>query len=187
MPEEQNSQNPNSQAQQSGQPVPSPAGASNTVTPPQEQTVPYARFKEINDRLKAMEDEQTKQAAERQAADEKRMAEQAEWQKLAETHKGTLEKLQPRIATLDKLTEMVLAQYQDEVKEWPEQVRAMAPADEADILIKLDWLKRAKPLALELMNDKTPVPGNGGRPKPAAPAGQRHEPIENAVNVRRAF
>lgn len=152
-------------------PATPPAGVSNTEQPSQEQTVPYTRFKEVNDRLKALEDEAATKATEQQAEDEKKLAAQAEWQKLAESRKAKVEELKPKADLADKLSAMVLEQYDAEIKEWPEQVKAMAPSAEADVLVKLDWMKRAKPLALELMADKTPTPGNGRRPTPSAPAG----------------
>lgn len=170
MAEQEQTTTPETQ-QPEQKPVAPSAATQNTDTPPQEQTVPYARFKEVNDRLKALEDEQAKRQREQQEADEKRLAEQQQWQKLYESRKADVEKLTPKAELADKLSALVLEQYAAEIKEWPEQVRAMAPAEDADVLVKLDWLKRAKPLAQELMGDKTPPPGNGRRPTPVGPSG----------------
>lgn len=159
------------EATQQEQKPATPAAEPSKTETPAEQTVPYARFKEINDKLKALEDEAAKVAKEREAEDEKKLAAQQEWQKLAESRKTKVEELLPKAELADKLSEMVLAQYQAEIKEWPDTVKAMAPADDASILQKLDWMNKAKPLALELMSDKTPTPGNGRRPTPSAPAG----------------
>jgi hypothetical protein len=156
-------------AQPAATPAPAtpPAGALPAETPAQEQTVPYERFKQVNDRLKAIEDERALEAKQRQEADEKKLAQDQEWQKLYESRKAKVEELTPKAELADKLSAMVLEQYTAEIAAWPEQVRNMAPADDADVLSKLDWMKKAKPLAVELMADKTPVPGNGRRPTPA--------------------
>lgn len=135
--------------------------------------MPYARFKEINDKLKAIEDENAKRAKEQAVENDKKLAEQAEWQKLADSRKATVDELTPKAEKASQLEAQLLEQYTAELKEWPEQVRNMAPADDADVLVKLDWMKRARPLAVELMTDKTPTPGNGRRPTPTAPAGQQ--------------
>lgn len=183
MADEQNP-TPATPAQDTAQaPATSPAGANTTETPAQEQTVPYARFKEVNDKLKAMEDDHAKRIKAQEAADEQSAKQQGEWQKLYEGHKAKVEELTPKAELADKLSALVLEQYAAEIKEWPEQVRNMAPADDADVLVKLDWMKRAKPLAVELMADKTPVAGNGRRPQPAGPAGKgAHEEKARAAH-----
>lgn len=170
--EQQNKQQEQSQeAQDKDKQAASSAATENTEQQPTEQTVPYSRFKEVNDRLKALEQDATKRAKEQEAENEKRLAEQAKWQELYEGSKGKLAELTPKAELADQLSEMVAQQYAAEIAEWPDQVKAMAPADDASILVKLDWLKRARPLAQELMEDKTPPAGNGRKPPPKAPAG----------------
>lgn len=169
MPEETQAQNQEAQAE--NKPAASSAATQNTEQQPQEQTVPYSRFKEVNDRLKAIEQEAAARAAAQAAEDEKKLAQQQEWQKLYEARKAKVDELTPKAELADKLSEMVLAQYEAEIKDWPEQVRGMAPSDDASILAKLDWMNKAKPLAVELMADKTPTPGNGPRPTPVAAGG----------------
>jgi hypothetical protein len=159
---------PSAQAQAPATP---PAGASPTETPAQEQTVPYARFREINEQLKALKDEADKQAKTARKAEEERLATQNEWQQLAETRKATIDELTGFAELASQLSEQAASQYEAEIAEWPEQVRGMAPADDASILEKMAWMNKAKPLALELLKDKTPIPGNGIRPKPIGAAG----------------
>lgn len=167
MAEQEQSGQPEAQEQK---PAASSDATKNTEPQPQEQTVPYIRFKEVNDRLKALEEQAAKEAKQRAAEDEKKLAEQQQWQELAEKRQAKVDELATKADLADKLTEMVAAQYQAEIKDWPEQVRNMAPGDEASILDKLAWLHKAKPLALELLGDKTPVAGNGPRPKAVSPA-----------------
>jgi hypothetical protein len=138
---------------------------------PADVMIPKARFDEVNNALKKLQGDAAEQAKAAAKAEEERLAHQAEWQKLYEGSKAKVGELTPKAELADKLTEMVTAQYAAEIATWPEQVKAMAPDAEADILTKLAWMNKAKPLAVELMADKTPTPGNGTRPKPAAPAG----------------
>jgi len=163
-----------------------PAGAQNTETPT-EAMIPIARFNEVNNRLKALEKEQATRSKEQQAEDEKKLAAQAAWQELADKRKAALEELTPKVELADKLTELVTAQYANEVKAWPEQIRNMAPAEDATILAKLDWMAKAKPLALELMADKSPVAGNGRRPTPTATVGKTPAKVEPITDVRKNF
>lgn len=152
----------------------SAATSAETIKPDTESpelTIPKHRYDEVAKKLRDLEATAAAQAKAQAASDEKKLAEQAEWQKLADKRKADVEALTPKAELADKLTEMVTAQYAAEIKDWPEQVRNMAPDDGADILTKLVWMSKAKPLAVALMADKAPIPGNGGRPKVAAPAG----------------
>lgn len=158
------------EAQQPEQPATTPAVAQKTDTQSQEQTVPYTRFKEVNDRLKALEDERAAEKQAREEEDGKKLAEQAEWQKLAENRKTKLDELKPKADLADKLATMVTTQYEAEIKDWPETVKAMAPNADAPILDKLEWMQKAKPLALELMAEKSTAHGNGRKPPPVSAA-----------------
>ena len=64
-------------------------------TPKQEintaKTVPYDRFKEVNDKAKELEARLSQIEAESKAAKEKELAEQAKWQELAEQRAAELE------------------------------------------------------------------------------------------------
>jgi hypothetical protein len=148
-----------------------PTAATPAETPAEELMIPKHRYDEVSRKLKALEDEAAKKAKEQQAEDEKKLAQQQEWQKLYEGRKAKVEELTPKAELADKLTEMVTQQYEAEIKNWPDTVKAMAPSADASILVKLDWANKARPLATELLADKTPTPGNGRRPQPVSPAG----------------
>ena len=147
----------------------SPAVAKNTETPA-ESMIPKSRFDEVNNRLKELEKQATEKELARKAEDEKKLAENAEWQKLAEKRKEAADELKPKAELADKLSELVLAQYEAEIENWPEEVRKMAPGDEASVLTKLDWMNKAKPLAVALLADKPPVAGNPRKPTPVGAA-----------------
>lgn len=122
--------------------------------------------KEAADRRKALADAEV--AA--KAAEEATLANQQQWQTLAEKRRGEIDALTPKAELADSLSALVAAQYEAEIKDWPQTVKDMAPSADASILVKLEWMQKAKPLALELMGDKTPQAGNGRRPTPVAPA-----------------
>jgi hypothetical protein len=142
------------------------------TTEPAQDMIPKSRFNEILNKLKTLEDERATELAKREQEETDRKKAQEKWQEIAEENERKLAETKPRLATAEKLEALVLQQYDEEIKKWPESVRKMAPSDDADILVKLDWKQRAQPLAMELMEDKTPVPGNGRRPSPSNPAGK---------------
>lgn len=111
---------------------------------------------------KAAEEAQTK-------AEEERLAQSAEWQKLADSRKAKIEELTPKAELADKLSALMAAEYEARTKDWPQDVKILAPRDDAPVAEKWDWMMRATPLATA---DKTPVPGNGRRPQPTGPVGQ---------------
>lgn len=140
--------------------------------------------KEAAERRKAASDAET--AA--KAAEEANLADQKRWQELAEKRREERDAFAPKVELADKLTELVTAQYAAEIKAWPEQVRAMAPADDASILAKLEWANKARALATELMADKTIAPGNGRRPQPVGAAGaNKRQEVTPIYDVRRNF
>lgn len=67
-----------------------PAGAINTDTKP-EIMIPKQRFDEVNDRLKALEAEREKAAAELSTAEKKRLAEEGKFRELYEKQQAELE------------------------------------------------------------------------------------------------
>lgn len=181
MPEQEQSQ----EAQQEQKPAASAAEPSKTDTQQQEQTVPYSRFKEINDRLKMLEEQREQEAKAREEEENKKLADQQRWQELYETSTKKLAELTPKADLADKLAEKLLDQYEKEIANWPDEVKGMAPKPEASILDKLDWLDRARPLAKALSEGKTPPAGNGPRPRSTAPAGQHQNEQRTRASYER--
>jgi len=138
--------------------------------------IPKSRFDEVNNKLKTLEREALTREAAQKEADDKKLAAAQEWQKLADKRAETVAELKPKAELADKLSEMVLAQYQAEIKEWPAEVKAMQPSEDASILEKLDWMNKAKPLALAMLADKPVQAGNGRRPQPVAASARPEQP-----------
>jgi vacuolar-type H+-ATPase subunit I/STV1 len=162
------------EAQQEQKPATTPAVAQNTDIQSPEQTVPYTRFKEINDKLKAFEDDVAKQAKANQAAEEERLAKQSEWQTLADGRKAKLDEIEPAHAALverkDKLEAVLSKQLEDELATWPDEVKALDPGKDTDLLARMEWANKSRALAAKL-GAQPPTPGNGRRPNPVAQAG----------------
>jgi hypothetical protein len=146
------------------------AETKNTDTQSQELMIPKHRYDEVSNKLRKLEEDAAKKAKADSEEEERRLAQQAEWQKLADQRKAKVEELMPQVELATKLAELVTEQYTAEIADWPEQVKAMAPSEDASILTKLEWMRKAKPLATELLADKSPTPGNSRRPAPISAA-----------------
>lgn len=173
---------PDDGASGGGNPNPAdpPAGAQNADKPTGDDSpgkdepapVPYARFKEINDRLKQLEQEQRKAADAAAKAEEERLAKQQEWQQLADQRQAKLSELQPKAELADTLSQQLRAQIDAEIAKWPEEVTAMKPADDAPITAWMDWAGKARAVVAKLTEEKQPAGGNRRGPKPTG-SGQR--------------
>ncbi len=133
--------------QQSGQ---TSAGTQNTETTT-EQTVPYSRFKEINDKLKQLETDRKKAEEAQRKAEEQAEIEKGNWQKIAEERKAQLDQLTPKATLADDLTVIVTQQLDAEIAAWPESARAIVSADGLDLKAKLELVNRTRPLAQEIL------------------------------------
>lgn len=168
MPDEQATQEATQQEQKPAAPS---AETKNTDTQSQEQTVPYARFKEINDKLKALEDDAAKKAKADADEEERRKIAQGEWQKLAEENKAKVAELTPKADLAAEMLDWFNGYVKAETAEWPESLKAFDPGDEAAFKVRTKWLDEGRKLAAQLAEGKAPAPGNGRRPTPSAPAG----------------
>ncbi|PYJ11288.1 MAG: hypothetical protein DMF06_03490 [Verrucomicrobia bacterium] len=147
-----------------------PAGAQTTETPA-DQMIPKSRFDEINKELKALRAEKEAASSEAQKAKEKQMVEQAQWQQLAEERGKTIDGYKAKADEYDKLAPVVAEQLKAEIDQWPEKVKGLFPTAEMPVNEMLEWAKRFRPLAQEMMGTTAIVPGNGTRPKAVGMAG----------------
>lgn len=114
-----------------------PAAAENTGT--QGHMIPKTRFDEVNTELKRLRSEMERLGVERQAAEEKRLAEQQEWQKLAEARAARIAELEPLAQRVKEAQEALAATVKARVDRLPEDVRDMVP-DFGDARKTLEWL-----------------------------------------------
>lgn len=147
-----------------GQTAPgTPAGAQNTVpTKPAEQTIPYERFKAVNDKLKALESAAEKAAKEQAEAEQKRLAEANEYKTLWE--KAQAEAAQQAEARIDAerkaLRLQVVAATPGFPTKWADRLRGNTLEEmQAD----------AKELMADLPKPSAPnangAPGDGSAPR----------------------
>ena len=118
--------------------------------------MPYERFKEVNDRLKALEATQAKTEADRKAAADKALADQAQWQKLAEQREIELkaertERLRMEVAVAKGLPVGLAGRLQGDDK-------AAMEKDADTILAQIAEAAKGK------LGPGVPPPPQGGRP-----------------------
>ena len=167
------------------QPAANPSTETKNPNPPTEHMIPKHRFDEVNEKLQKLQADADKAAKEAAKAEEERLAKEKQWEDLAEQRKTRIAELEPAHAALSerttKLEAMISAQLEAEIKEWPDEVKALDPGKDADLLVRLDWLNRSRALA-EKLSGQPPIPGNGRRPAPVAQAGKH----QNDQSVRTA-
>lgn len=113
-------------------------------------------------------------------AAEKQLEQQAEWKTLAEQRAAKVQELEPLQGKLAAYEKLLGTQLDAELKAWPKEVLELAPAN-ADMLTRLEWVARSRPLAEKLMATP-PANGNGPGPKPAGQAGQKVQ--DDAARLR---
>lgn len=180
----------NTEKPQENQPAATPAGAQNTDTGAGEHMIPKSRFDELNNKLKAMEEQAAKLQQEREEAERKAAEEQGEYRKLYEQATAKVGELTPKSKMLDKLSDMVSAQLKAEVDKWPEEVKALLPEESTDTLAFYEAVNRARPLAQKLTEATTqpaPPAGNGRSPKPTGPAGTSKSEEERRLAYQRQW
>lgn len=112
-----------------------PAEAQNTETGP--KPVPYDRFKEVNDRVRAAEAELA------QYQREKAEREQAEALARGE-HEKVIASLEPKAARAAELEATLKGYLQAELEDIPEESRDLVPEFDGDVAKQLEFVKKAK-------------------------------------------
>lgn len=119
-----------------------------------------------------------------QKAEEIRLKEQGEFKTLAEQRQARIQELEPVEERYTKLAEQVRAQILADIKQWPAEVKAFYPGDEASVEALQDWFARAKPLVAKLttqaqtQTQTRPAAGNGPNPRPISTGQQQQADIE---------
>ncbi len=135
-------------------------------------------LKLITDLRKENSDNRKKVKAQEEAqerAEQERLKQAGEWQKLAETKEERLKQLEPVAEGYSRLSSMMASQIEAGIKEWPAEVKAFDPGKDAPIEARLDWFEKSKPLVSKLTAATTGTghrPGNGPGPRQAGEVGQ---------------
>lgn len=154
-----------------------------------DQTIPKARFDEVNTKLKdankklgELEAAQQAKAAEDAAKAEEDAAKKGEFEKLASERKISVDKLSIENKALTKqvqdLHAIVLKQQNDVTADWPEEVKNTDPAKDVedgkvDLSARQTWIDNMAPLVERLNGNGSTNKGAGGTPRSPRPAGQR--------------
>lgn len=108
-------------------------------------------------------------------ADQASMKEQEKWKELATQHETRIAELEPLTKTqAERLTafeQLIAKQLETEIKDWPKEFKDLDPGKESDLLARMAWVEKSRPLAQKLAA-VPPAPGNGRLPRPAGAAGQ---------------
>jgi len=122
-------------------------------------------------------------------AEEKRLAEQQQWQQLAEKRKGELDALSPKAQQADELAKLLTQQINSEIRDWPDEVKSLAPQGEVSAAEMLRWVESARALATKLSQKAAPATGNGRLPKPAGVGEADKDRLgrEALVRIKSAF
>lgn len=143
-----------------GQPQPGAAGKVEEL-PDWAQSI----IKELRGENAKRRKAEQEQAAAAAKAEEERLAQQNEWQKLAEQRQARIAELEPLTERTAKLEALLAQQLASAIKDWPAELKQLDPGDGADLLARLDWMQKSQPLAQKLM-DRPTTPGNVPPPKP---------------------
>lgn len=117
---------------------------------PQEQTVPYSRFKEINEQLdKLRRKDAAREEADRKAAEQKAQ-EQGEWEKIAKQREAELSDLKPKAKRVESLEARLHERVDREIKDWPGEVKTLVPGTETDPVVREAQVEKLRPLVAKL-------------------------------------
>jgi hypothetical protein len=154
-----------------------PASSSGDDPPKTEKTFSQADLDRIvKERLAdSQRRAEAKTAAERRAAEEKALADNAEWKTLADQRAAELETTKAQAAAATAYAKRLNAMADGEIADWPDEVRSTDPGA-ANVEARLDWLEKMRPLAKKLASlPKAPATEAGagnGTPPTTPPAGQ---------------
>jgi hypothetical protein len=101
-----------------------------------------------------------------QAAEQERLKQQGEYKQLAETHEKRVKELEPLAALYQELADLVNAQIEVQIKDWPAEVKAFDPGKDASVKERQTWVNKSLPLVTKLVQTQPGTPGNSPGPKP---------------------
>lgn len=158
---------------------------SQTADSPQTKTLISDLPQDVQDYIKDLREEAKKankrseaEARAKKQAEEQRLKEQGEYKKLAEQHEARVKELEPIAERYTLLSEQVVNQIKKNTKDWPTEVKAFYPGDDATVEQLNDWYTRSLPLIDKLQQQaRSTQPGNAPNPRPAqeTPEGTRNK------------
>ena len=103
---------------------------------------------------------------ERKQAEEKRLADQQQWEQLANQRAAEIAALSEQNTRLQALADRIRSEIDAEAKAWPAEIAALRPQTD-DPAQLLEYREKARVLVGKLNAAANPAPGNGKTPTPA--------------------
>ncbi len=123
--------------------------------------------KVTREQAKALQEQADAEAKAKADAAEAEAKAKGEFKQLAEKHEKRVAELEPIAQSYTKLAELVSEQIKDEIKDWPQSVKALDPGKDAPIEERLAWKNRAAAIVTELATTaRGSLPGNRPNPTP---------------------
>lgn len=177
-----------------GQTPPPTLGQTPPAPPQQQQKTPLDTLpSDVQDYIKLLRKEakETREALEAEArrkteAEQQRLKEQGEFKQLAEKHENRVKELEPIATRYTSLAQLVSGQIEDQVKDWPAEIKVFDPGTDAPIEERLEWVKKSRPLVEKMIQqNQAGQPGNAPNPRPAA--GQAGTAQQNIDALRQRY
>ncbi len=106
---------------------------------------------------------------------DQQLKEQGEYKKLADQYQARTQELEPVAERYTALSGLIAEQVKAQIKDWPAEVKAFDPGEDAPIEQRLAWLEKSKPLIEKLQQQaRAQQPGNAPNPRPA------QQPVDQA-------
>ena len=157
-----------------------PAGVSNTENGGEkEQTVPYARFKEINDKLKQLEQAQEDARAEREKQTKRALEEQNKFKELYEAEQARVADLEPFKAQYEAVLKRAEENNTKRVEAIPENMRSLIP-EYTDPMKLQAWLDANT----EIFNAKPAAPSLNGQAGSGIRGSQERKDVPSDAEIR---
>lgn len=150
-------------------------GADSTQTG---NTVPYERFKEVNDNYKSMKSQLDKFLKEKESADEESKKKQGEYEQLYTELKGKYDPIQEQFKQYQETFQEILKTKMESV---PENMRTLVP--QGNELEQLKWIETAMAAGLFKTNTTQPFGTQGANP----PADNNKKPENLAQALAKKF
>jgi len=104
---------------------------------------------------------------------QKQLEEQGQFKALAEQHAARVQELEPVAQRYHDLSLLVAGQIEDQIKDWPTEIKAFDPGNDAPVEERLAWIEKSRPIITKLQQQgQGQRPGNAPNPVPGSPTRQ---------------
>jgi hypothetical protein len=142
-------------------------------------------IKRLRDEAEEANKQKKAEARAKQQAEEERLKQQGEFKQLAEQHAARVQELEPVATRYSQLSLLVASQIEAQIKDWPQEVKAFDPGNDAPVEERLAWIEKSRPLIEKLQQQaRSSNPGNSPNPRPTAAT--RDDAVDGFMKQMRA-